>query len=380
MNTTPQRETRHGQRRSPPGRQHRVPAKSATKPAPKLVTRKAEPPKSTAKTPIKPSVTNTPKPVKIHPTRAAQFAQTPTLLGLEPDHVARWLHERPIWVDELSGIGLLVAGLVLFLAQLNSSTANSLANSVAYTVRTLVGQGGALVLSVMIMVAGVAIILSRLGIAIRLTIRRAIFIEVAFVAFVALLHLLSRDSEVRALAREGRGGGYIGWAVSALIALPFGTALAIIVYSLIFCLAIGILIGVQRRHVRAVMTWIFARLNAAIGWLSRLTTRLPKPIDRPMAAPVARLSVDESVADYRYQSQADQVLNAPAPYAATIYPSVPNPDQPPAQWIPPPLPVMPPVIQAAVQAAPPVKPLKADRSQCGRRLKASLNRRSPNRA
>src|SRR5579859_5773936 len=237
------------------------------KAAPKLVQRKAA--TSTAKAPVRKPA---PRPAKV----SRPAAPPRPFLGLEPERLGQMLHDRPGWIDELAGITLVVAGMVSFVAQIGTGNPNdtTFAAQLAGSLRGLVGLGGALAFSVLIMAAGVRIVLLRLGVTIRLSWARVISIEVAFAAFVALLHLFAHDPEPRALARAGGGGGFIGWALSELIRVPFGVAFATLFYAFILIVAVAITIGVQRGHLRSSLLWASSQANTLSGRLTNwLATR-----------------------------------------------------------------------------------------------------------
>jgi DNA segregation ATPase FtsK/SpoIIIE-like protein len=72
---------------------------------------------------------------------------------------------------------------------------------------------------------------------------------------------LANDPEPRALARAGEGGGYVGWALSQLIAGIFDPIFSTIVYGVIFAFAVSRAIGIQRKHVTYVLEWAAENLN-----------------------------------------------------------------------------------------------------------------------
>ncbi len=154
------------------------------------------------------------------------------------------IHDRPSWIDEVGAIALIVAGAVSLLSLFNTTPSVTLASAWSQTTRTLVGQGGATVLLIMIMAVGVLIVLPRVGVSVSLRWQRVVCIEVAFAAFLALLHLLAHDPEPRALARAGLGGGYIGWALSELLAGLFGSNLAIFIYGVLFVGGLALAVGI----------------------------------------------------------------------------------------------------------------------------------------
>src|SRR5579859_801575 len=207
------------------------------KAAPKLVKRSAantatKPATVTKSMPVsQPRPRQNPSPSGATP-KLPKTLTIPPLFWREPEQFGRMLHNRPGWLDELLAIGLIVIGLVMFVSPLGETGLGgaTLASMVSDWLRTLVGLGGMLVLAVLIMAAGIRIVLIRLGVIVRLSWQRVIGAEVAYVAFLALLHLLAHDPEPRALARAGGGGGYIGWAVSELIRGLFGSSVAILAF------------------------------------------------------------------------------------------------------------------------------------------------------
>ncbi|NDJ86619.1 MAG: DUF87 domain-containing protein [Chloroflexi bacterium] len=102
-----------------------------------------------------------------------------------------------------------------------------------------------------------------------------------------LFHLLSFDPEVRALAREGGGGGYVGWTVSSVLSSLMTNWGAIVFLFVTFFISLGVGLGIRRHHIRA------ALVGAATA-LQDLATRLrPEP---SYAAPNKRASGDRTSA------------------------------------------------------------------------------------
>jgi S-DNA-T family DNA segregation ATPase FtsK/SpoIIIE len=87
-------------------------------------------------------------------------------------------------------------------------------------------------------------------------------LEVAFLSFLALLHLSIGDPELRTIARLGKGGGYIGWGLSSLITNWFGSTTAIVFYSVLLVFSIAIMLGMRQSHVRAWLAAGSTRLRA----------------------------------------------------------------------------------------------------------------------
>ncbi len=177
---------------------------------------------------------------------------------------AQWreaIDNLPSGTDEVAAILLIVFGVVSLLALLNFSPEAVVTSGWAEAIRQLFGYGGFIV-ALGILCLGVIILLPKLGIVLRFSWQRILAIEVAFVSFLALLHLLANDPEPRALARAGGGGGYVGWALGQLIVGLFDPYTSTALYSLVFVIAVSQAIGVQRRHLRMA-------LEKLAGWLSR---------------------------------------------------------------------------------------------------------------
>jgi S-DNA-T family DNA segregation ATPase FtsK/SpoIIIE len=250
------------------------------------------------------------------------------------------LHNRPGWIDEILGIVLIVIGMVSLVAQLSSSTSlgsvsnplsttgnMSLAATWSDTLRTLIGYGGALVLSALVMAAGLRIILLRLGVAIRLSWAQFISLEIAYAAFLALIHLLAHDPEPRALARAGGGGGYIGWALSGLVSGLFGTGFATLVYAALLIVTIAIALGAQRVHVRKALLSANQRSIQAADrltvWLGSLQTaaalRAEQRAQQTQAASYAPMSSVPVTASQPAAAMPDSDLTAAPPTVPPNY-------------------------------------------------------------
>jgi len=331
-----------------------APIKSSA-PAPKLIDRKATsaPAKTSAagsKTTIapKPPVSRSKKDfATTRPTASAPRTVVLPLFVREPERIGHMVHDRPAWIDEVIGIGFLIAGLVSFVSLFNTTPTATLASTWSETTRTFVGLGGAFILSIMIMGIGVLIILPKIGVRVRVRWQRIVYLEIAFAAFLALLHLLAHDPEPRALARAGQGGGYIGWALSELLIGLFGSNLAIFAYGFVLIVMLALAIGIQRVHVRQSLLWLRTRIDALVTVLT--TPRPPRPrkvaATMQMAAPIsadALPPVDTSVEPRRTSGAMARPMSgvtpAPAPITTTPLPIAPLPTapamQPPASALP----------------------------------------------
>jgi DNA segregation ATPase FtsK/SpoIIIE, S-DNA-T family len=226
---------------------------------------------------------------------------------LDPEYLARKLHQRPGWLDEVVAVLFIVFGMVSLLSLLNSSQTAVLSNLWSDTIRQLFGQGGAVLLSVMIMGVGVLILLPKIGIVIQMPWQRILTIEVAYFAFLAVLHLLVRDTEPRALARSGQGGGYIGWALSDLVFKLFGSGVALMFFASVVVISIAMTFGVKRMHVRKWLQSTNKRLESLSERMKREPAPRPAKGEKPMAQ--AR-GGQPAVAEPTAQPQAQDTLAA----------------------------------------------------------------------
>ena len=74
--------------------------------------------------------------------------------------------------------------------------------------------------------------------------------EVAFVALLALLHLLSFPTDPRALAAAGEGGGWVGWALSHLLITGLGKPVAAVLLLVIGGVGLGLALQLSWPRVR----------------------------------------------------------------------------------------------------------------------------------
>ena len=180
---------------------------------------------------------------------------------VKPEFWERVLDSIPPWGDEIAAIMLIVFGVVSFLSLLNVSSDNTIAAAWSNAITTLFGWGS-IIVSAGIFLLGIIVMLRKLGVVVRFPTRRILALELAFLAVLALLHLVSGDSELRALARAGQGGGLVGWGLSALVSGLFGTIVAEIVYGILLFLSLSAAIGLRSATIR--------------GWVQRAGDRLER--------------------------------------------------------------------------------------------------------
>ncbi len=205
----------------------------------------------------------------------------------DPEYFGTRLHDRPGWLDEVTAILLIVFGMMSLLALLSTSPAAALSTQWSNVMGEVFGHAGAIILSIMIIAAGVLIVLPKIGVVIYMPWRRVIVIEIAYFALLGFLHLVAHDPEPRALARSGQGGGYIGWAISEPVFKLFGSGLSLFFFASIVVIALGTVIGIKRRQVQK-------GLVDSAKWFENVAERMkrepaPKPTpapDKPMARPL----------------------------------------------------------------------------------------------
>ncbi len=205
------------------------------------------------------------------------------------------LNALPPWADEIAAITLIIFGIMSFLSLINVSADASLSAAWSNALTSLFGVGGVIVCAGLFAL-GVIILLPKLGIVIRFPARRILALEVVFLALLALLHLAAGDPELRNLARAGRGGGQVGWAMSALVVNLFGSSVAIVLYSLLLIIGIAIVIGVKRAHVVGFLTRLHTALTqAAAEWRPPPRPRPQRPsLDEALKPPANAVIIDES--------------------------------------------------------------------------------------
>ena len=158
--------------------------------------------------------------------------------------IERFLESMPPWGSEIAAVVLLVFGVVSLLSLFQISPDASVARAWSATLTSAFGNGSPLV-ALGIAGMGVLILLPRLGVTFRLHRRRVLALQIAFLALLALMHLGSGDSEWRALARAGRGGGLVGWGLSVLVGGLFGSVFAFLLYAALFCACLATLFGLE---------------------------------------------------------------------------------------------------------------------------------------
>ncbi|WP_119072620.1 FtsK/SpoIIIE family DNA translocase [Aggregatilinea lenta] len=195
---------------------------------------------------------------------------------------AFWQRQRdqlPPWTDEIAAILLIVLGVVILTALLNTTSQAALSRAISRLLRQIFGTGG-YVIAAAVMAGGAIILLRKFGIVIRLGWTRIVALEMAFGSLQALLHLAANDPEPRALAGDGGGGGYVGWALSQLTA-GLGRGVSFLVFGLLLIASTIAVIGLRRKHVIAAAAWLSAQLERS---LTRLDEIIPAEPATPSSA------------------------------------------------------------------------------------------------
>ncbi len=180
---------------------------------------------------------------------------------VKPEFWDRILDSLPPWGDEIAAILLIVFGIVSFLSLLRVSSNATISTAWSNALTSLFGWGS-VVISIAIFALGIIVLLPKLGFVVRFPRRRILALEFAFLSLLALLHLLSGQAELRALARAGAGGGQIGWALSAVVVSLFGSVAAVVFYAVIFAFSVLIVAGVRPERIKLALAWLHTRLGA----------------------------------------------------------------------------------------------------------------------
>jgi len=128
---------------------------------------------------------------------------------------------------EMVGLLLMALGAVTLLGLLGV-TSGALSDWWVLLLRRIFGWG-ALVVALSLLAGGILLLFRNLGERLDMRWEVAVGLEVMFASALALLHLLSFSDDPLRLAREGGGGGYVGWALSVLLRDALGWLLTALV-------------------------------------------------------------------------------------------------------------------------------------------------------
>jgi S-DNA-T family DNA segregation ATPase FtsK/SpoIIIE len=148
---------------------------------------------------------------------------------------------------------------------------------------------GSWIAGLSLVASGLHVILRRLGRSWTVHAVQVIGFEIAFAASLALTHLGSASDEETALslAASGRGGGYVGWALSDPLVEGLGSLLAWLVLASVWTFGTALVLRVNRQDVQA---W-FLRVSAAMqAWAESIQQGRPSEsltTDEPKVGPAA---------------------------------------------------------------------------------------------
>jgi S-DNA-T family DNA segregation ATPase FtsK/SpoIIIE len=211
-------------------------------------------------------------------------------------------------------------------ALFNSTSEATLAVNLSHTLRQIFGNA-AHVVSLAVVGMGVILLLPKFGIRPRFGWTRILAIETAFGAFTALLHLFANDPEGRALAREGGGGGFLGWALTELTS-GLGRSVSFFIFGGLLLAGVIVVSGLRMRHVILAGTWLRARLQRSISRLDSMTFDPPRGPDDP--DPFETYSFETRAAPTRHTPAARTPMRPETSSGRpSIVPRDPEPELPP---------------------------------------------------
>lgn len=218
----------------------------------------------------------------------------------DPQAFRAFRESLPAWTDEVGAFALILLGLLTFSALLNPT--GDIAAPIANALQIAFGVG-AFVIATAVVLLGAILLLPRAGFAVKLSWTRVLAFEVLFMALQALFHILTFADEPRALAREGEGGGYVGWAISSISISAIGERTSILLFSGIVVFSLGALVGVQRRGVRAFVLGFSDLLGGVANWLR------PRPLWPSPQQDVTDHSLDDVLIDDERPASPDDKSN-----------------------------------------------------------------------
>ena len=192
----------------------------------------------------------------------------------------------PPWINEVVGFAMIVFGILSFVSLYIASDALVAVTWVDMLV-SLFGDGSVLIAAT-IFALGLALWLPKAGIRIQLSSLRLLALEIIFLSILAVLHLLQSDSELRALARAGQGGGLIGWGLSYPFYWILGRSAALALFGTLIAVCAVIATGLRRRHIVA----LFSRFGIRLKLFSETTRQAALPAQNVEAQSLFRKLAD----------------------------------------------------------------------------------------
>jgi S-DNA-T family DNA segregation ATPase FtsK/SpoIIIE len=159
---------------------------------------------------------------------------------------------------EIGGVLLIALGGVSTLALL-SITRGTLSAAWVLLLRRMFGWGAYLVVFAM-MAGGVLLLWDELRQRLSAPLRAIVSLEVLFVALLGLSHLFVPTDAALQVAEQGRGGGYIGWAISYFLNAALGRTVALVLLLAAVVTSFVLLLRPGWDDVQLVLSRVQARL------------------------------------------------------------------------------------------------------------------------
>ncbi|MDQ7025445.1 MAG: DNA translocase FtsK [Anaerolineae bacterium] len=185
----------------------------------------------------------------------------------------------PDWLDEILAIGLLIFGILSFLALFDTSGA-AVAVAWAAILRQLFGIGSFVAVSGLSLI-GIVILLPKFGIRILMNPSRILAVEISFLCVLALIHLTSGQNELRAIARAGEGGGFIGWGLVAIPEWLLGRSISLFIFGMALIINLTVVAGLRRRQI---VHWLNSKGESLLIF-SETTSGAANRVSLPKAPP-----------------------------------------------------------------------------------------------
>ncbi len=220
---------------------------------------------------------------RIPAARSSRIRERAERYSLKPEFWDGVLDSIPSWGDEVAAIMLIVFGVVSFLSLFNVSSDATISSTWSNTMTRLFGYGS-VVISGGILGLGIVILLPKLGLSIKFSTWRILALEIAFLSLLAIFHLAAGDDELLAIARAGRGGGYVGWALSLPFASLFGVTFGLLIYSVLLLVSLAVVIGVRRSQLGNLLSNISQSLKSFAHKMADVPARTRMRPARPPAS------------------------------------------------------------------------------------------------
>lgn len=253
-----------------------------------------------------------------------QRVQTQTMgadVPPEPRWVQSVLKMLPGYTDEMAAFVLIGIGLLSFFT-LFSPSSGALGTVWSGWLRQSFGYG-AFIVSATILAAGALLLVPKIGVRVRINWWRVISGEICFIFLLGMLHLSTRfglggevgQEEAIAAALDGRGGGYVGWAIQELFQSLLGDWITFLTLFVLSLVTGGIMLGMTRQRLREVLIGLHNRL---VGFAWRMEGR--RYIAVTASEPSSPVASDKLTGGIPELSDEEHLPSAPAvaEYPATM--------------------------------------------------------------